>query len=264
MDGSKGKDLEDQDWFHGMLPRKEITELLKKHGDWLVRCTEKQGETSIVISVNWKNGVKHIMLKKDSSGFKMPNKIFTNVVDLVTYYRNTQKPLNDIGIKLTGKPIARRKWMIPSKDVSLEAKIGEGAFGEVFVGKLRHKQIMIPVAVKTCKQHMSPEERDEFLKEAKLMLNYRHINVVRLYGLAADKPPLMLVMENCPSGGLDSYLKKNTADVLDKTRYCIEAARGMEYLSVRKNCVHRDLAARNCLIGKTRPPHPFLSFNQSL
>ncbi len=254
--------VEDQDWYHGMLPRSEITELLKEQGDWLVRCTEKNGEPKYVISVKWNRDVRHIMLKQDRKGeYHMPGKIFQNVLDLVEHHKRTAKPLNDMGIKVTGKAIKRRKWMIPTKDVTLERKIGEGAFGEVYLGKLRHKLMQIPIAAKTCKQAMTTEERDEFLKEAKLMLNYRHINVVRFYGVAADRPPIMLVMENCPGGGLDSFLQKNRPGLKEKLRYCIEAARGMEYLSVKKNCVHRDLAARNCLIGKRLSHFPYLSLS---
>ncbi len=107
------------------------------------------------------------------------------------------------------------------------------------------------MALKLYKVLQSNKEREDFLEEAKLMLQYRHRNVVRLYGVVADKLPLMLVLEHCVSGGLDECLKKNKGKIetSDKVRFCVEAARGLEYLGIKKNIVHRDLAARNCLIG---------------
>lgn len=82
-----------------------------------------------------------------------------------------------------------------------------------------------------------------------MMLQYRHDNVVRIYAIAADKPPLLMVMEHCPEGGLDRYLQKQKIESKAKVTLCDQAARGMEYLHVKKNCIHRDLAARNCLMG---------------
>ncbi|MCP3665853.1 MAG: protein kinase [Gammaproteobacteria bacterium] len=254
-DRGGGRILEEQEWYHGMLPRKEISEHLRNKGDWLVRCTEKNGEPKIVISVGEGHnaGPRHVMLKKDKTGYRMPNMVFQTVVELVEYYKRTKKPLNNNNLCLSGNFIKRRKWMIPNKDVRLEKKVGEGAFGEVFVGTLKLAKREIPIAAKTCKQVMSTDERDEFLQEAKLMLMYRHRNVARIFGVAADKPPIMLIMERCDGGALDSYLKKKANITMsDKVRFCLEAAAGMDYLVTKKNCVHRDLAARNCLIGQRK------------
>ena len=251
-------EMEEADWFHGLLPRSEIQELLAEEGAWLVRITEKAGATQPVISVKWKAAVKHIMLARTDRGWQMPSRTFVSIAELVFYHHRSGEPVNDAGVTLKGRPIPKRNWLVPSRDVQLLKKIGEGNFGEVFKGLLRvyksapgMPQTWIPAAMKTCKALQNRKDREEFMQEAKLMLQYQHPHVVRIYAVAADKPPLMLVMEMCSGGSLNGYLEKNSGRTRmgRKVRLCLDCAEGMEYLAMEKNCIHRDLAARNVLLG---------------
>jgi len=119
------------------------------------------------------------------------------------------------------------------------------------------------------------------------MRMYSHRNIVRLLGIAAQREPVMIVMELAIGGALRSHLKKigctlsltlrrsgGKLSVVEHGRYTVEAAAGMEspqataYSILReqereresersttryleeKNVIHRDVAARNCLIGQ--------------
>lgn len=55
----------------------------------------------------------------------------------------------------------------------------------------------------------------------------------------------MLVMELVNGGSLDSYLRKNGANITTKQRVvmCFDAAAGLDYLHTH-GCIHRDVAAR--------------------
>ncbi|VDK51721.1 unnamed protein product [Cylicostephanus goldi] len=88
------------------------------------------------------------------------------------------------------------------------------------------------------------------IKEAKLMAEYNDPNIIKFYGIACDRPPLMILMELCSGGSLDNLLRKRGKDISDteKSIYLYEISCGMRYLHSMK-CVHRDLAARNCLIS---------------
>ena len=58
------KKLEEEDWFHGVMPREEVQRLLVDNGDYLVRegKNRKTGETQYVLSVMW-NGHKHFIIQ---------------------------------------------------------------------------------------------------------------------------------------------------------------------------------------------------------
>ncbi|KAE9421265.1 hypothetical protein Angca_004958, partial [Angiostrongylus cantonensis] len=92
--------------------------------------------------------------------------------------------------------------------------------------------------------------RDQMVEEAQMMSYYVHEHIVEFYGLACDRTPVLIVMEYCPGGNLESHLKKQKEciEVGERVIYALEASRGMRFLH-RKNCVHRDLASRNCLIS---------------
>lgn len=84
-------------------------------------------------------------------------------------------------------------------------KIGEGAFGEVWEGTLNLGVFRghIPVAIKTLHPgQISADERIKFLREANLMLKLNHPNIIKFYGVATAKDPIMIVMELASGGTL--------------------------------------------------------------
>lgn len=54
--------LEDEPWFHGVLPREEVVRLLVNEGDYLVRETTRNDEQQIVLSVCW-GSHKHFIVQ---------------------------------------------------------------------------------------------------------------------------------------------------------------------------------------------------------
>ena len=95
--------------------------------------------------------------------------------------------------------------------------------------------------------------------EACSMRRYSHANIVKIVGVSATQSTIMLCMELMPSkfefyklwlffhvnnwivdGSLDQYLHtygKEASAVL-RVRFCLDAVKGMEYLSESK-CIHR-------------------------
>lgn len=57
--------LQDEDWFHGVLPREEVVRLLVNNGDYLVRETMRNEEKQVVLSVCWQ-GHKHFIVQTTS------------------------------------------------------------------------------------------------------------------------------------------------------------------------------------------------------
>ena len=65
----KAEKLEDQPWFHGVLPREEVNRLLKDDGDYLVRESKNRetSEIQYVLSVMWGKH-KHFIIQRAEVG----------------------------------------------------------------------------------------------------------------------------------------------------------------------------------------------------
>lgn len=82
---------------------------------------------------------------------------------------------------------------IPGKNIILGEVLGEGEFGAVYKGVYNSKDKEIPVAIKMLRDTHNTATRDEFLREAKLMVTFNHHCVVKCIGFS-EGPPLLMVM----------------------------------------------------------------------
>ncbi|XP_015249625.1 PREDICTED: tyrosine-protein kinase Mer [Cyprinodon variegatus] len=151
--------------------------------------------------------------------------------------------------------------MIARNFLSIGKILGEGEFGSVVEGRLKHTDgTSEKVAVKTMKlESFSQREIEEFLNEAACMKDFHHPNVINLLGVCLENgcghfPKPMVILPFMKHGDLHSFLLRSrhgespmflpTQNLL---RFMVDIALGMEYLSSR-NFLHRDLAARNCML----------------
>ncbi|XP_065663218.1 uncharacterized protein LOC136085753 isoform X3 [Hydra vulgaris] len=124
------------------------------------------------------------------------------------------------------------EWEILPEDIIWDRKIGEGAFGTVFIAKLsssvlskKHmkqkfrinfdiKESILNVAVKLVKDSADPSELNDFTEEMNLMkgIGY-HKNIINLIGCSTIKKPLCLVVEYMEHGDLLNFLRKNRNNV---------------------------------------------------
>uniref|UniRef100_A0A673ZCJ7 receptor protein-tyrosine kinase n=1 Tax=Salmo trutta TaxID=8032 RepID=A0A673ZCJ7_SALTR len=165
----------------------------------------------------------------------------------------------------------------PRNNIEYVRDIGEGAFGRVFQARAPGLQPIKPftmVAVKMLKEEASADMQNDFQREAALMAEFDHPNIVRLLGVCAVGKPMCLMFEYMSYGDLNEYLRRRSptqqhslsqaslsgrsfSSELELGPLCCEeqlfiskqVAAGMAYLSERK-FVHRDLATRNCLVGE--------------
>ncbi|GFR04239.1 tyrosine-protein kinase Fer [Trichonephila clavata] len=240
--------LQDEDWFHGVLPREEVVRLLENEGDYLVRETYRNESKQIVLSVCWE-GHKHFIIQTTADGkFRFEGPAFPSVQELILYQYHSGQPVTSRSGAILKTPVLRERWELNNDDVELVEKIGRGNFGDVYRAVLRASGV--EVAVKTCRMNLPDEQKKRFLQEGRILKQYDHPNIVKLIGICVQKQPIMIVMELVPGGSLLNFLRnhKHSLLITDLLTMCLEAARGMEYLE-GKNCIHRDLAARNCLVG---------------
>ncbi|XP_071997816.1 proto-oncogene tyrosine-protein kinase ROS isoform X2 [Engystomops pustulosus] len=149
----------------------------------------------------------------------------------------------------------------PREHLELCVFLGSGAFGEVYQGIavdiLGSGTGNYKVAVKTLKSDATDQEKVEFLKEAHLMSQFDHPNILKLLGVCLYNEPQYIILELMDGGDLLSYLRDARADTVDKDTLLstvdlldmsLDISRGCAYLE-KMHFVHRDLAARNCLVS---------------
>ncbi|XP_054720908.1 proto-oncogene tyrosine-protein kinase ROS-like [Uloborus diversus] len=151
---------------------------------------------------------------------------------------------------------------IKRDQIILTKFLGSGAFGEVFEG-IAYFSADVPalkIAIKTLKKGATDHEKEEFVKEAKLMSHFKHDHILQLLGVCFDNNPNLIILELMEGGDLLSYLRSNRPTVFESSslsmddllRICIDVAMGCKYLE-DLHFVHRDLAARNCLVSSHDP-----------
>uniref|UniRef100_A0A672G1M0 Tyrosine-protein kinase n=1 Tax=Salarias fasciatus TaxID=181472 RepID=A0A672G1M0_SALFA len=254
--------IQAEEWYFGKMGRKDAERLLlnpgNHRGTFLVRESETtKGAYSLSIR-DWDeakgDNVKHYKIRKlDNGGYYITTRAqFDTLQKLVKHYTEHADGLCHrlTTVCPTVKPqtqgLAKDAWEIPRESLQLELKLGQGCFGEVWMGTWNGTT---KVAIKTLKPGtMSPEA---FLQEAQIMKKLRHDKLVPLYAVVSEEP-IYIVTEYMAKGSLLDFLKEGDGKFLKLVLLVDMAAKiadGMAFIE-RMNYIHRDLRAANILVGE--------------
>ncbi|XP_050247193.1 rust resistance kinase Lr10-like isoform X2 [Quercus robur] len=137
----------------------------------------------------------------------------------------------------------------------LSEKLGQGAYGTVFKGKLSSE---IHVAVKIL--NIFTGDGEEFINEVGTMGKIHHVNVVRLVGFCADGFRRALVYEFLPNDSLDKFISpvdSNSFLGWEKLHdIALGIAKGIEYLhqGCDQQILHFDIKPHNILLDQNFNP----------
>ncbi|KAE8598494.1 hypothetical protein XENTR_v10016842 [Xenopus tropicalis] len=253
--------IQAEEWYFGKMGRKDAERLLlnpgNQRGTFLVRESETtKGAYSLSIR-DWDevrgDNVKHYKIRKlDNGGYYITTRAqFESLQKLVKHYSEHADGLcyRLTTVCPTVKPqtqgLSKDAWEIPRESLRLDVKLGQGCFGEVWIGTWNGTT---KVAIKTLKPGtMMPEA---FLQEAQIMKKLRHDKLVPLYAVVSEEP-IYIVTEYMTKGSLLDFLKEGDGKYLKLPQLVDMAAQiadGMAYIE-RMNYIHRDLRAANILVG---------------
>ncbi|KFQ03829.1 Tyrosine-protein kinase BTK, partial [Leptosomus discolor] len=256
--------LEIFEWYSKNITRSQAEQLLKeegKEGGFIVRdSTSKTGKYTVSVyaksSVDPQGTIRHYVVccTPQNQYYLAEKHLFNTIPELITYHQHNSAGL----ISRLKYPVSQHQksapstaglgygsWEIDPKDLTFLKELGTGQFGVVKYGKWRGQY---NVAIKMIREGSMSE--DEFIDEAKVMMNLSHEKLVQLYGVCTKQRPIFIITEYMANGCLLNFLREirrrfQPAELLEM---CKDVCEAMEYLE-SKQFLHRDLAARNCLVN---------------
>ena len=128
-------------------------------------------------------------------------------------------------------------------------EIGRGGMGVVYEGV--DETLQRRVAVKRLLQDAQtlPEDRERFLREARLVAQLKHPNLAQIYAVAVEREPF-LVFEYVDGETLDGVLSRSVVLPPAAARKILGEIAGALSYAHAHNIIHRDLKPSNVMIAK--------------
>ena len=181
---------------------------------------------------------------KDGLMYIVQEVTFKTLQDLVYHYSYQS------GVLCTS---LRHPYHVPRGDDEVDRSIVRwshkmcmGRFGEVWKG-LKGKQHVI---IKTLTPGSTTTTT--FLKEATLIAQLDHPNIIKCEGVCTKEEPIYVLMEFLKYGTLQDFLQRGEGKevhFLDLVHLAVQVASGMAYLE-NQNYIHCDLAAHSVVVGE--------------
>ncbi|KAL6074226.1 Serine/threonine-protein kinase pakG [Balamuthia mandrillaris] len=146
------------------------------------------------------------------------------------------------------------QWDGKGKDAEtlfvLEEKLGQGAFGSVYLG--RHVGSSFALAIKQLAHTGNSKQEEMIRNEVEILKRCRNANIVSYYGCVKVNENLWILMDYCKFGSVRDLIDQSDRKPLEEAQIavvCHNVLKGMVYLH-HMNIIHRDIKAANILINE--------------
>jgi eukaryotic-like serine/threonine-protein kinase len=130
-------------------------------------------------------------------------------------------------------------------DYDLEKRLGNGAFGEVWLGDDR--ALGVKRAIKFVPPHKISSPTN-FYQEPQILVSLKHDNVIEITDAGKTKDgQLYIAMEYYPKGSLSDLTQGGVIPLITCIQYTGDICRGLEYVHSR-DFIHRDIKPANIII----------------
>ncbi|MCK6522750.1 serine/threonine protein kinase [Myxococcota bacterium] len=140
-------------------------------------------------------------------------------------------------------------------DYKRERMLGQGGFGQVWL--YRHRYLDLPFAFKFFKphpfnQHDAESATKRFFREARILFQLRHDDIIQIYDVAMLGKAPFIRMEYLESEPLETWWRNNRpqpVQIVITAAYLVKRLSAAMAYAHRQQIVHRDLKPNNILIG---------------
>ena len=145
---------------------------------------------------------------------------------------------------------------IKLKDLILGKKLGNGAFGEVFISKISGKDAVYATKrLEKSRYKRNPKAYRYLENEINILSKMNHKNIIRLYNSDLETPKYKyLITEYCNGGDLNGILEyykdeKKRPFTEEEIQYIMrQIISGIKYLHIDNKIIHRDLKLENIML----------------
>lgn len=139
-------------------------------------------------------------------------------------------------------------------DLESADKVAQGGLGVLYKAFWRGTEVAVKKPVDP-RSAQDPALKEDFRREAAILGEVRHPNVVLLMGVSLRAPNLCLLLEWCGGGSLHDLLHRSKSDLSKEQRLGLAAgvASALVFLhSSSPAIIHRDIKTQNVLLDETR------------
>jgi serine/threonine-protein kinase len=131
----------------------------------------------------------------------------------------------------------------------VEAALGRGGMGEVWLARRTDGAYEAPIALKVLHTHLAHTAlRERFVREGRILGNLSHVNIARLLDAGvAENGHLYLVIELVKGERIDEWCDARDLDLVARIRLFMQVCDAVAYAHAHM-VVHRDLKPDNILV----------------